>query len=236
MADKTNGIDPTRRTPSDFKPKSIAQKVAVERLVKIGAFKRPPSNDGPHWREMTAFLHSFDGTRHEKFVWPIFFDWSRPKTIDLPRIEEATRQEGLSPLIGPVDLHVMVEYIARETTKEVRRQLKLNGIDDPFAPTSPPVVTGPLKTEGAVSQGVFAYKGKRAENIPPAPWRLLEFMEGRIESDTEEAYRYAIKDHAKESTSSAIKSLLSKANAALAEVTYPKNLSKVRGLEKLIWS
>ena len=93
-----------------------------------------------------------------------------------------------------------------------------------------------LKTEGAVSQGVFVYNGNRVENIPPAPWRLLEFMESKSEADSEEAYRYAIKDHAKESTSSAIKSLLTKANAALEEVTYPKNLSKVRGLEKLIWS
>lgn len=135
--------------------------------------------------------------------------------------------ERLTSLAGDVDA-LAATLDPQPVTFEIVDEQKIatEGVTKPMAP----------KTEGAISQGVFVYNGKRVENIPPAPWRLLEFMEGRIEGDTEEAYRYAIKDHAKESTSQAIKSLLTKANAALEEVTYPKHLSKVRGLEKLIWA
>ena len=132
MDDKTNAIDPTRRTPSDLAPTSIARKLAVERLVKTGGFNPPPSDDGPHEREMTALLHSFDGTPRERFVWEIYFDWSRPKICDRGRINEAAANEGLT----------FREYVCRETLKEVRRQLKLNGIalpDDSATHGQPPV-------------------------------------------------------------------------------------------------
>ena len=91
------------------------------------------------------------------------------------------------------------------------------------------------KTEGAVSQGVFVYNGNRAENISPAPWRLLEFMEAKSESDCEEAYQYAIDEHDKDSTPGAIKGMLFKANQALLEVQHPKQLSKPKGVRKIIW-
>ena len=92
-----------------------------------------------------------------------------------------------------------------------------------------------LKTEGAVSQGVFVYKGKRAENIQPTPWRLLEFMEAKNESDSEEAYQYAIDEHDKDSTPGAIKGMIFKANQALLEVQHPKQLSKPKGVRKIVW-
>lgn len=106
--------------------------------------------------------------------------------------------------------------------------LALKGIERNFA-------TPPPKTEGAVSQGVFVYNGERAENIPPAPWRLLEFMESKSESDAEEAYQYAIDEHDKDSTPGAIKAMLFKANQALLEVRHPKQLSKPKGVRKIVW-
>ena len=93
----------------------------------------------------------------------------------------------------------------------------------------------PTKTEGAVSQGVFAYNGKREENIPPAPWRLLEFMENKSEADIEEAYQHAIDEHDKDSTPGAIKGMIFKANQVLLAVTHPKQLSKARGVNKIVW-
>lgn len=100
-------------------------------------------------------------------------------------------------------------------------------------PTGQPVAE---KTEGTVSQGVFAYKGKRAEDIQPAPWRLLEFMEGVSEADVDEAYRHAIRDDEKECTESAIKSMVREANAALEAVVHPKRLSKSKNVRHIIWS
>ncbi len=92
-------------------------------------------------------------------------------------------------------------------------------------------------TEGAVSQGVFIYNKKRAENSPPAPWRLLQFMEDKTEADIDEAYEHAIDEHdAENATSGAIKGLLNKANNALLTVSYPKALSKPRGVRKIVWS
>lgn len=92
------------------------------------------------------------------------------------------------------------------------------------------------KTEGAVSQGVFVYNGKQTDSIEPAPWGLLQFMEDKDEADIDEAYRHAIGDHAKDPTSSAIKSMLSKANNALLIVNHPKRLSKVKRVPKIIWA
>ena len=91
------------------------------------------------------------------------------------------------------------------------------------------------KTEGAVSQGVFVHNGKRTDNIEPVPWGLLQFMEDKVEADIDEAYRHAIGDQARDSTPSAIKSMLSKANTALVLVSHPKHLSKVRRVPKIIW-
>ena len=93
----------------------------------------------------------------------------------------------------------------------------------------------PAKSEGAVSLGVFTYNGKREENIPPAPWRLLEFMENKSEADIEEAYQHAIDEHDKDSTPGAIKGMLFKANQVLLAVTHPKQLSKARGVNKIVW-
>ena len=103
--------------------------------------------------------------------------------------------------------------------------------------SKPVVVLGlpPQITEGAVSQGVFVYNGKRAENIPPAPWRLLEFMGNKSESDCEEAYQYAINEHDKDSTPGAINGMIFKANQALLEVQYPKQLSKPKNVRKIVW-
>jgi len=116
----------------------------------------------------------------------------------------------------------------------------------PIAPASPSLVAPssgakPVdaakasKTEGAVSQGVFVYNGKRAENIQPAPWRLLEFMEDKSEAGSEEAYQHAIDEHDKDSTPGAIKGMIFKANQALLEVTHPKQLSKAKGVNKIVW-
>ena len=94
----------------------------------------------------------------------------------------------------------------------------------------------PAKTEGAVSQGVFVYNGKRARDIPPAPWRLLKFMEDKPEADIDEAYEHAKDEHDGEvASTAAIKGLLNKANNALLTVSYPKTLSKPRGVRKIVW-
>lgn len=94
----------------------------------------------------------------------------------------------------------------------------------------------PKKVEGTVLQGVFVYKENRAEHIEPAPWRLLEFMEDIEEADSEEAYHYAIDDKEKDSTPRAINTMVSKANAALTAVTYPRVLTKVKGVRKIMWT
>ena len=91
-------------------------------------------------------------------------------------------------------------------------------------------------TKATISQGVFVYNGERTENIEPAPWRLLDFMEGKIEADLEKAYRHAINDNQKDWTDSAIKSMICKANAALEAVNYPARLSKPKNVSKIIWA
>lgn len=96
--------------------------------------------------------------------------------------------------------------------------------------------TNAAAAKATISQGVFAYNGKTTDCIEPAPWRLLEFMDGKSEADLTEAYHYAIKDAEKDWTDSAIKSMVRQANAALEAVNHPLRLSKPKNVNKIVWA
>ena len=188
----------------------------------------------------------FVSAEAERIRHPIVYGWYDP----LPGLgRREHEQQRLFDKVGG-----LLGEIASRTADSPRERLKslATDVDELVAKIDPQSATVELdgdpkfatevgakpkapKTEGAVSQGVFVYNGERAENIPPAPWRLLEFMEAKSESDSEEAYQYAIDEHDKDSTPGAIKAMLFKANQALLEVRHPKQLSKPKGVRKIVW-
>ena len=91
------------------------------------------------------------------------------------------------------------------------------------------------KSDGLVSQGRLIWKGKEDPFIQPVPWRLLEFMWEKDEVEVRDAYRYAVDDHDKDETETAINSMIYKANKSLDAVEYERRLRKLKGVGKIVW-
>ena len=126
------------------------------------------------------------------------------------------------------------EVIAPATITEAANDLGGRILEAMTVASTP--ADGGKPTKATISQGAFVYNGKTVDCIQPAPWRLLNFMEGKTEADLEEAYRHAINDNQKDSTDSAIKSMVRKANAALEAVSHPSRLSKPKNVSKIVWA
>ncbi len=147
-------------------------------------------------------------------------------------IAEEARQAEINELRRTLE-SIDLEYLATRLDGEASRLIERRGLKPQLSNATP---EAPTKSEGAVSQGMFVYNGTKTDGIEPAPWRLLQFMEGKNESDIDEAYHYAINDDEKDWTDSAIKSIVRKANAALEAVSHPSGLSKPRNVSKIVWT
>lgn len=145
--------DPSRRTPSDVRPKSIEQRLRTRKLADAmfsgGLMATGGETDGPHYLALVGFLRQFVGTPHEESIFGVYFQWSRPTEEGVALVEEAAAAEGMT----------CPEYIARETLNELQRYVRANAIQIPEPEGSPNVGLVPIE-DGPAGDGSVRRTGR----------------------------------------------------------------------------
>lgn len=125
--------DSSRKIPSDARPDNIGKRLRILEIAK-GIKLARPSKNGPHYKAMVDYLKRFVGTPHERAVFEVYFESSRPDPRDFPLIEAAAAKAGLDAR----------EYIYRETLGNIKRFVRRSGIADDSRDNSAWVEAGQL--------------------------------------------------------------------------------------------
>ena len=175
--------DDSRRIPSDHEICfSVADDIVSEKFAKAFRIKQQEP-DGPHYKALLAFLNAYVATSHERAVWNGYFDFSRPKEYEVPRIEAQAKSEGLT----------YQEYVSRETLRKLKHFLAAKGIPRPeeLAGSTQPAS---VSCNSSVGPSVDEHENKQKELSPrfEQAYRSFCLAETKLEREVTapEAYEW----------------------------------------------